>query len=280
MLIREYRNYFITSLEDVYDKIESEEIFYLLLEHLTQLKKVDLALNPQVIFLENQQVIFSDYLNRLLYHEPVQYIIGKTNFYGLDFKVNHNVLIPRPETEELVDWIISENKGKEISILDIGTGSGAIAVSLAKYLPQAKIYALDVSIEAIETAKENATHNGVNIQFIRQDILKTNELPFNFDVIVSNPPYIRELEKKEIKPNVLDHEPHLALFVTDNNPLVFYDKIIQLSKNFLNRNGKLYFEINQYLSEDMIELFNQNEAKNIILKKDIYNNDRMMSSTF
>lgn len=214
---------------------------------------------------------------------PIQYLLGKTSFYGLDFEVNENVLIPRPETEELVDWILESQKSKaesrKLKILDIGTGSGCIAVSLAKNLSDAKVFAIDVSEKALATAKKNAEINAVEITFISQNILETQDLGQKFDIIVSNPPYVRHLEKEEIKKNVLDNEPHLALFVEDNDALIFYRKIAELAQKNLSSSGQLYFEINQYLGKEMIELLETMNFKNVELRKDIYGNDRMTRST-
>ena len=211
---------------------------------------------------------------------PIQYLLGKTHFYGLDFEVNENVLIPRPETEELVEWIINENKAidkkKKVKILDIGTGSGCIAISLAKNLPNAEVYAIDVSKKALETAKRNAISNNVEIIFMLKNVLELEILKSNYDIIVSNPPYVRNLEKEEIKKNVLDYEPHLALFVEDNDALIFYRKIASLAQKNLLENGQLYFEINQYLGKEMTDLLEEMNFKNIELRKDIYDNDRMI----
>jgi release factor glutamine methyltransferase len=207
-------------------------------------------------------------------------LLGKTSFFGLDFEVNENVLIPRPETEELVDWIIKENAKiegfKDLKILDIGTGSGCIAISLAKNIPNAKVYAIDVSERALATAKKNAALNKVDVIFITQNILEAADLKQQFDIIVSNPPYVRNLEKQEIKKNVLDNEPHLALFVEDDDALLFYKKIAALAQKNLLENGQLFFEINQYLGKDMIALLEKMNFKNIDLRKDIYGNDRMI----
>jgi release factor glutamine methyltransferase len=206
-----------------------------------------------------------------------------THFYGLEFEVNSAVLIPRPETEELVDWIVQKSKIKnqksKIKILDIGTGSGCIAIALAKNLPNAQVFALDVSEQALATAKTNAELNQVTIQFLHQSILETENLCQQFDVIVSNPPYVRELEKQEIKKNVLDNEPHLALFVEDNDALIFYRKIAQLAQKNLNPQGQLYFEINQYLGQEMLDLLREMGFKNSELRQDIYGNDRMIQCT-
>jgi len=281
MKIKQYRTQFIQELSPFYDAYEAESFFYLILEDKNKLRQIDLALNHELIFSETDFVVWNSLLAQLKKEVPIQYLLGKTNFYGLDFEVNENVLIPRPETEELVEWIINDHavldKSKKIKILDIGTGSGCIAVSLAKNLPNASVYAVDVSKKALETAKRNAINNGVDVTFLLLDILEEEVLKCNFDIIVSNPPYVRNLEKQEIKKNVLDYEPHLALFVEDNDALVFYRKIASLAQNNLLENGQLYFEINQYLGTEMTDLLKQMDFENIELKKDIYDNDRMIS---
>lgn len=282
MRIREYRSQFIDALSPVYDLIEAESFFYLILEEKKQLKRIDLALQPDLQFTVEEMGEWNALLDSLLREVPVQYLLGKTHFYGLEFEVNPNVLIPRQETEELVDWIIKScrafDKNKKLKILDIGTGSGCIAISLAKNISSAQVFALDVSPKAVATARQNALNNAVDIQFIEQNILETQDLEQTFDIIVSNPPYVRELEKVEIKKNVLDHEPHLALFVEDTDPLLFYRKIAQLALKNLNASGQLYFEINQYLGKDMVSLLQELTYKNILLQKDIYNNDRMIKA--
>jgi len=281
MKIKQYRTHFIKELSPFYDAYEAESFFYLILEDKHKLRQIDLALNHELTFSDADFVVWGSLLKQLKKEVPIQYLLGKTHFYGLDFEVNENVLIPRPETEELVEWIITENaaidKTKKLKILDIGTGSGCIAISLAKNLPNANVFAIDVSKKAIETAKRNAIRNNVNITFMLQDILETEELKCQFDVIVSNPPYVRNLEKEEIKKNVLDYEPHLALFVEDNDALIFYKKIASLAQNNLLENGQLYFEINQYLGKEMIDLLGKMDFVNIDLRKDIYDNDRMIS---
>jgi len=306
--IKDYRAQFIQELIPIYGEDEAESFFYLVLEDKNQLKRLDLALNPNLTFLENEILIWDFILKELKNQKPIQYILGKTSFYGLEFEVNENVLIPRPETEELVQWIIQGQKRKEgsrksevgsreIKILDIGTGSGCIAIALAKNLEKASVFAIDVSEKALATAQKNAQNNNVEVNFANVDILKINDLeqlpshhfplstsisqlPTKFDIIVSNPPYVREIEKQEIKKNVLDNEPHLALFVADNEPLIFYRKIAALAQKNLSEKGKLYFEINQYLGKDMIELLEKMNFKNIELRKDIYGNDRMIKADF
>ena len=281
MRIKQYRTQFIKELSPFYDAYEAENFFYLILENKHKLRQIDLALNHELTFSNADLAIWGGFLNELKKEVPIQYLLGKTNFYGLDFQVNENVLIPRPETEELVEWIINENKkagkSKKIKVLDIGTGSGCIAISLAKNLPNAEVYGIDVSKKAIETAKRNAINNNVDVTFMYQNILDTDVLACNFDIIVSNPPYVRNLEKEEIKKNVLDYEPHLALFVDDNDALVFYRKIAVLAKSGLSENGQLFFEINQYLGKEMTDLLEKMHFKNIELRKDIYDNDRMIS---
>lgn len=277
MKLKEYRNYFIEKLAPLYDGMEAESFFNITLEELKGWKRIDLAMQPDAVLSSEEIAKWNGILEQLEEQRPIQYIFGKAHFYGLEFEVNENTLIPRPETEELVEWIVKENEFKgKITLLDIGTGSGCIAISLAKNLSDAAVSAIDVSTEALAVAKRNALHNKTNVNFIHQDILAAETLPQTFDVIVSNPPYVRNLEKAEIKENVLQYEPHLALFVEDNDALLFYRKIALLAKANLSPNGKLYFEINQYLGAEMIDMLENFGFKNIVLKKDIYGNDRMI----
>lgn len=274
--IKPYKIHFTESLSPIYDKDETENFFFLILEHLKGISRVNLALNPDLEFSEDEIQKMNFYLNELKNQKPIQYLLGVTEFFGLRFDVNPNVLIPRPETEELVDWILSENKDKkELKILDIGTGSGCIAISLAKNL-KAEVFAFDISEEALKTAQINSDNNHTFVHFIEFDILNDVWEGEKFDIIVSNPPYVRELEKHEIKPNVLENEPHLALFVSDKNPLIFYEKITDFAKNHLSENGQLFFEINQYLGKETIQMLQQKGFSDIVLKKDIYGNDRMI----
>ena len=284
MLIKNYRTQFIKELSSIFDEKEIESFFYIILEAFHELKRVDLVLNPD-LELDNLQILqWETVLSQLKEQKPIQYILGETEFFGLPFYVNENTLIPRPETEELVEWILSNNRinkpTNQFKILDIGTGSGCIAISLAKNLPNAQVYAIDVSEKALATAKKNAELNNVKVIFIEKNILETEDLLDNFDIIVSNPPYVRNLEKQEIHKNVLEYEPHLALFVEDNDALLFYRKITALATKNLFENGQLYFEINQYLGKEMIKLLEKYNSKNIELKKDIYGNDRMIKAGF
>ena len=279
MQIKQYRTQFIQALLPVYDTGEAESFFYLILEDKKHLKRIDLALQPDLVFSKAEIADWNTILEQLKLEIPVQYLLGKTHFYGLEFEVNKNVLIPRPETEELVDWIVesqkSEIRSEKLRILDIGTGSGCIAISLAKNIPNAEVFAIDVSEKALATAQKNAENNQVNVTFIHKNILGTEDLGQQFDIIVSNPPYVRNLEKDEIRKNVLDHEPHLALFVEDDQALIFYRKIAELARQNLSPDGQLFFEINQYLGKEMIALLEKMNFRNIELRKDIYENDRM-----
>lgn len=287
MNAKQYRTIFIEALEPIHGIDEAESFFYLILEDKHQMRRIDLALEPNFKFSDEAINVWEELVGQLKTENPIQYLLGNTEFFGLPFLVNRSVLIPRPETEELVDWIIRENikreglKGteierqKDLKILDIGTGSGCIAISLAKNLHNSRVFAIDVSCEALKTAKLNAETNQVAVTFLEQDILQTDDLLERFDIIASNPPYIRNLEKHEIKNNVLEHEPHVALFVDDFDALIFYRKIALLATKNLNEGGQLFFEINQYLGKEMLDLLNELGFSDVELRKDIYGNDRM-----
>lgn len=219
-------------------------------------------------------------LSELKSYKPIQYILKETTFFNLPFIVNSNVLIPRPETEELVDWIIQENKNKSIRILDIGTGSGCIAISLAKNLPDSIIFACDISVEALNQAQKNSELNSVDINIMQLDILDSNvQLNEKFDVIVSNPPYITEKEKVLMHKNVLDYEPEQALFVPNENPLVFYEAIINFGLTHLKPKGSIYLEINEAYGKETALLLKKDHFTNTTLKKDINEKDRMLKGT-
>lgn len=286
MLVKDLENIFHETLDVIYGKEEVSSFFFLCTEAFYNISRLDIALNRNIsITKEEQQAIF-DALEALKKEQPIQYILGETEFFGLPFKVNENTLIPRPETEELVQLIIDSKKNKastQLSILDIGTGSGCIAIALAKNLNNAQLYALDVSEKAIEKAKENATLNNVDINFLEGSILKDDDCDtlfknLEFNIIVSNPPYVRNLEKVEIQNNVLNNEPHLALFVEDNDPLIFYRAITKFAKNKLKQNGQLFFEINEYLGEETKDLVESFGFKNVEILKDIFNKNRMLKA--
>lgn len=282
MRLRELQQNFHKELGEIYEKGEIDNFFYLLTEYYFNLKRLDLALNP-AIEVEKSDVILNG-LEDLKQGVPIQYILGETEFYGSQFKVNEHTLIPRPETEELVDWVVKEiaNADKELNILDIGTGSGCIAVSLAKHLPGSKVFALDISKEALNVARNNAFINKVDVRFVLANILKHKDwtLGFDdsgFDIIVSNPPYVRVKEKKSMKPNVLNNEPHAALFVQNNDPLLFYREIMDFSIDFLKDKGKVFFEINENLGQEMIDLVEKYDFE-VTLRRDIFGKDRMIKA--
>lgn len=279
MILKSLRTFFNDELIGYYPETEVESFFNLLSEDILNMKRITISQNLYAVVSGKKYEKFQKAITRLKNYEPIQYILGNTEFYGLVFDVNPSVLIPRPETEELVGWIIDDCKNKQdISILDIGTGSGCIAVTLAKHLPKAKVYALDVSEDALKLAKVNATNNEVEVEFIEADILDGDIGNMQFDVIVSNPPYVREKEKEAMSANVLNHEPHLALFVKDDDALLFYRKIAEISENILKPNGQLYFEINESLGEPTKELLANNSFNNIELKMDIFEKDRMIKA--
>lgn len=283
MTIKKYRQYFINSLEDLYSIEELQSIFYLLAEKLLHLSRIDIALQLDDTLTSDEEINFNQAIDRLKIYEPVQYILGETEFFGYPFLVNKQVLIPRPETEELVSWIIEDVDKKETTILDIGTGSGCIAISLAKKLNNAVVSAIDISNKAIEVAKKNALINNVNVEYSNVDVLNfedklvlQDKWKSKFDIIVSNPPYVRMQEKKLMQLNVIDHEPDIALFVEDDDPLLFYRRISELSRQYLKHNGTLYLEINEYLGVEMEKMLNEAGFKHVELKKDMFGKNRMI----
>lgn len=270
------RDYFIISLEGKYALEEINAFYYIFCEEILGFSKIDAALNRDFCLSASHQNILQETIYRLLKFEPIQYIYGVAHFYHLKFKVTSEVLIPRPETEELVDIVIKNTKNQAVKILDIGTGSGCISISLAKNLALAEVSAIDISENALQIAIENALSNNVKVQFIQKDILNTDQLTQKYDIIISNPPYVKEEEKKEMNRNVLEYEPALALFVSNTDPLIFYKKIALLAFNHLNDQGILYLEINQSLGKEMIELVKHIGFKEVNLKKDFLGNDRFI----
>jgi len=290
MRLKHIQGQFQKELNSLYSKEEIDNFFFILIEAYHDISRLKLALDT-TIEVEDSKLLNA--LELLKAQQPIQYIIGETEFYGLPFKVNEHVLIPRPETEELIDWILKEPIPKTQNpktILDIGTGSGCIAISLAKKLPSAKVYGLDVSKEALKVAKQNAELNSAEVEFIEGDILNSKNNQWGtersrsaasvnnkFDIMVSNPPYVRNQEKTLMQANVLNYEPHIALFVKDNDPLIFYKNICEFAKANLKEGGQLFFEINEYLGDEMIKLLKEYNFKNIELKQDIFEKDRMIT---
>lgn len=283
MIVRTLRTYFNDALLGYYPDYEISSFFNILTEHVLRMKRSEVAMNLYKVVPGKKYDKFEKAITQLKAYQPIQYIIGETEFYGLRLMVDGSVLIPRPETEELVDWIIKgrSDHGTPINILDIGTGSGCIAIALAKHLPHANVYALEVCKEALRTAKKNAKLNDAEVAIVKGDILN-DDLSFDadlkFDIIVSNPPYVRETEKDKMSANVLDHEPHLALFVQDSDPLIFYQRIARFAQRTLNQNGCLYFEINEDLGKDVDALLHTIGYTSVQLKQDINQKDRMVKA--
>jgi release factor glutamine methyltransferase len=288
MLLVNYRKHFFKELHHTHDEKEIESFFYILIAHFFNLKRVDLVMQPEFEVTESDLQKINTVLEALKLEKPIQYCIGQAWFYDLIFEVNPSTLIPRPETEELVAMICEfiDKKKATLSILDIGTGSGCIPIALKKNNPTASVFAIDISEHALEVAERNAKLNNVAVSFIQTDILELKTItnlktiatsfPLHFDIIVSNPPYVRQLEKTEINKNVLDYEPHLALFVSDENPLLFYKKIGELAYENLTESGALFFEINQYLGTETVALLKEIGFQDVTLYQDLYGNDRML----
>lgn len=265
-------------LAGIYAKCEIESLIFLIFEKLKGYSRTQFLLANEEELNEEDLKEIVKIVARLKSHEPIQYILGVTEFYGLPFHSVPGVLIPRPETEELVQWIIQENINQKPSILDIGTGSGCIAISLQKNIPQSTVLAYDISSVCLETARRNSELNSADVSVSQYDILNnTPEISFpELDIIVSNPPYIRETEKSLMEKNVLEHEPELALFVPDEMPLIFYERIADFSKIHLKNRGSLYFEINEAFGTECCDMLQGKGFSEILLKKDIHGKDRMI----
>ena len=281
--IIDIKKYITDKLMPYYDVNEINSFIFLIFEHLFSFSRVDLVLKSNENINESELVKIFSIVKELKKHKPIQYILGKTNFMGYDFSVTPDVLIPRPETEELVNLIINDNnENDKLNIIDIGTGSGCIAVSLKKILFNSEVFAVDVSEKALEIAKKNALKNNADISFSKLNILNKDynaDFPM-FDIIVSNPPYVRKSEKQMMNKNVLNYEPSEALFVDDDNALVFYKAIFDFASKYLKKNGKIWLEANEYLTNDLKELFNNKGLKNIKVIKDVNNKNRFFKINF
>lgn len=269
------------TLYSLYDKREAENIADMVIEKLTGLRRMERALQKESKLTPHQEKALAQYSSALLQHKPVQYVLEEAWFYGLPFFVNEHVLIPRPETEELVEWIISNNKDAiqaSPAILDIGTGSGCIPVALKKHWPDANIAAIDISKEALNIAKKNADSHNAVVDLLLVDMLNEDEmgtLPA-FDIIVSNPPYIPVRDMSDMRNNVLHYEPHTALFVPDEDPLLFYKAISKFAISHLNVNGRLYFEIHENLGEAVKAMLKKDGFSNVVIKRDMQGKERMV----
>ncbi|MDR2927579.1 MAG: peptide chain release factor N(5)-glutamine methyltransferase [Cytophagaceae bacterium] len=269
-----------TGLKPVVDENELNQYILLIFNYLRSYSRTNLLLKNNDTVSENELQFVRKAIGRLKKSEPIQYVLGQTEFLGLTFKVDVRVLIPRPETEELVEWVLSEIPDKNITLLDIGTGSGCISVAIKKNSPLTEVHAWDVSADALQVAQENAQSNHVSILFEKVDILNcAAHNNAQFDVIISNPPYITTSEKTEINSNVLDYEPHLALFVhNDSNPLLFYSAIAEFAMKTLHNGGKLFFEINQAFGNEVVQLLKAQGFDDVELRSDLSGRDRMVKA--
>jgi len=276
-----YRN-FLVQLQKIYSLSEASVITEWVFEKMVSLKRSDILKYPEKIITAAADKLIQDTLQELLSHKPVQYVLGEAWFYRMKFMVNAHVLIPRPETEELVEQLIADRKSKltDPTILDIGTGSGCIPIAIKKNLPASKLTAIDISADALALAKENSVKHNAHINFMLLDFLHESTwstLPL-FDIIISNPPYIPLNEKEKLAKNVTDFEPHLALFVPDKSPLIFYEKIAVFGRDHLLPNGKIYLETHEDYAKETAALF-RTHYQTVMIKKDMYDKDRMIIIT-
>jgi release factor glutamine methyltransferase len=277
MTYRQLKQYTIDHLSPEIEQDEAQAYFFIMLEHQLNWKKKDYLMNAETELNEALWPWFEKQLEPLKQQQPIQYVLGETTFFGHRFEVNPSVLIPRPETEELVDWVLQNTSNtKSLRIADLGCGSGCIGLSLAKALPLSEVALWDVSTAALATAQKNADLLGIKAHFKQVDLLLEQKTDTKFDVIVSNPPYVRMTEKAAMQANVLDFEPHLALFVPDEDPLIFYRKIALLAMKSLVPKGQLFFEINQYLGPETCQLMEEIGFEMIELRQDIFGNNRMI----
>jgi len=277
MNFKALRQYFTRKILGLYDLEEADALFYIVAEKVSGWGRAKVIFNQDKPVNVKELQTYEDIINQLRSGKPLQYILNEAHFYGLTFMVNPSVLIPRAETEELVNWIVAiagqgDSNG---DLLDIGTGSGCIGITLKKHLTDWNVFAMDISPTALAVAALNAKANNVQVQFIEADALVYHSQQ-QFDIIVSNPPYIKEDEKAAMQANVLDFEPHSALFVSNQNPLVFYKAIADLALKNLRKKGYLFFEINEYLAEQTVAMLAAKGFKNIELKKDMQGKDRMI----
>lgn len=280
ILTEVYRN-FIQQLKDVYSAHEAANITSMCFEKIAGITKSDVIKNPEYILSDNHLQQLQTCLAELLKQKPVQYVLGEAWFCNLKFKVDENVLIPRPETEELVNEVIEFMiQSKVKNVIDIGTGSGCIPVSIKNKIPEVIVTAIDISENAIQLAYENALYHQTKIEFIKTDFLDTNNWSQfeEFDVIISNPPYIPLVEKETMEKNVTSYEPHLALFVPDESPLLFYEAIAHFSKTHLSENGKIFMEVHENYANEVAAVFNQLKFQATVIK-DIYGKERMVTAT-
>lgn len=281
MQLKVLQQSFRNSLKEIYPTSEIDTFFFWLLEERLQMTKTDFFVKSEVSLSQDDLAYFENALHQLQEEKPIQYILRKAEFFGMEFQVNGHTLIPRPETEELVRWIIEEHADKkesELGIFEIGSGSGCIPISLATFFTNASIRSIDVSEAAIQTAQKNAQLNQVNVEFLLKDVLQLEKIEWKVDILVSNPPYVKKNEKHMMKKNVLAYEPHTALFVEDDDALIFYRKIFQLAKQ--HQIAFTYLEINEFLAKETLELAEEFQPTSALLKKDMFGKQRMLKVCF
>ncbi len=271
-------------LNDIYKQKEISSLTNIIFEEILNIDKINILIRKDLLLSDQQKHLLLSTIKDLQNNKPIQYIVGETEFYGLKFSINKNVLIPRPETEELVELFLKNEKIRpKQKIIDIGTGSGCISVSIAKN-SYATVFATDISEKALDIAKKNANNNNVNINFFSHNILTNSKLhqkdrTITFDYIISNPPYVRQKESNLMRKNVLDYEPHLALFVENNNPLIFYEAIAKFAENSLKKKGKIYLEINEYIAKETANIFEEKNFFNVKIENDIFDKNRFIIVT-
>ncbi len=268
---------FRRGLKGLYPEREIESFIHLAFEEVMNLRKIDVLIKADAPIARPQQALFEEIVAGLSRSEPIQYLLGCTVFYKIPIQVNQHVLIPRPETEELVQWILQDQREPRQRIMDLGTGSGCIAIALKTHCPQAMVYGVDFFPGVLDLAAKNARNNNVQIEFFQFDLLQQHSFGFmEFDIMVSNPPYVTHEEKGDMHDNVLNYEPHAAIFAPEQDPLIFYRKIVDLADGHLSRGGRLYFEINRRYGASICQLLRDRGYLGVELRKDLNGNDRMI----
>ncbi len=278
MTHKEFSSYLANNLKNHYPPREIEGFRRMILEQVVNISYIKMVNNPDTKIPNNLLKRIENIINELKNHKPIQYILGSTEFYGIYLELSHHVLIPRPETEELVHWIIKDTQNPSIRMLDIGTGSGCIALALKKHVTQSIVDATDYSAAILKIAKKNAKKNMLDIHFFEMDILSHPSIDKKYSLIVSNPPYVTESEKKDMQHNILKYEPEEALFVPNNNPMLYYYAIAEFAQKHLHAGGRLYLEINESFPEEVCKLLKQHHFTDIIVKKDIHEKNRMVKA--
>ncbi len=278
--LTELKDQYIDQLSAIYSTSESRKLFFVLTEYFFGIDQIHLALEPDKRISESEMLVLHKAVKELLNHKPIQYVTGVASFFDMNLKVNESVLIPRPETEELVQLILQKEKKNHPAIIDIGTGSGCIALAIKKNMTEARVTAVDISIEALNVVRQNMQTHQVDIELLQMDILSPASYTglSVFDVVVSNPPYVTQSDKEKMQKNVLDYEPAQALFVDDDQPLIYYEAIVQFCQKHLISNGRIYFEINEQKGSEVVRLMKENDYKKVMLHNDMHGKERFATA--